>query len=292
MTWAAVAAALASAVAYGLGTAGQHASAFCGQVSGQRLAELLRDRRWLLSSMGDVAGVALQLVALANGPVVLVQPILVLSLPVAVLVGSWFGLPNPRRADLVQCAVLIAGLGLFLVLLGDPARGTVIGSRTACATSMVALGVGATAILITRHRRPVTRAVIFGAVAGCWFGIVSVLMEAVSNVWRTHGVSGFTRAHGLAPLLGVLVLAVGGYLLVQIGFQLGPLGASLPANLILDPVVAVMMGALLLHEHVPIDGLRLPGYLAAVGLVGWAVVQLASDRAPNLAAPRSSSPAV
>lgn len=292
LTWVALAAALASAVAYGVGTAGQHASAFCGEVSGRGLAELLRDRRWLLSSIGDLAGVLLQLVALGYGPVVLVQPVLVLSLPVAVLVGSWFGLPRPRRVDLVRCGLLVAGLGLFFACLGHPARGAIISSATAGLTAAVALAVGASAILLTRHRSAVPRAVVFGAVAGSWFGVVSVLMEAVSEVWRVYGVTGFTRPHGLAPLLGVIVLAVGGYLMVQIGFQLGPLGASFPANLILDPVVAVIMGAVLLHERVPLGGLRLPGYLLAVAIVGWAAVRVACDRAPELSGSRASSPAI
>src|ERR1700710_1341647 len=95
-------AALASALAYGVGTAGQHAAAYCGEVDAGRLADLLRNPRWLLASVGDVGGIGLQIVALANGTAVLVQPLLVLSLPVAVLVGGWFGLPPPHRRELAN----------------------------------------------------------------------------------------------------------------------------------------------------------------------------------------------
>ena len=38
-------AALASALAYGVGTAGQHAAAYCGEVDAGRLADLLRNPR-------------------------------------------------------------------------------------------------------------------------------------------------------------------------------------------------------------------------------------------------------
>ncbi len=272
----AVAAGLGSALAYGAGTAGQHAAAYTGSADAGRLLELLRNPRWLLASAGDVVGVVLQVLALANGAVVLVQPLLVLSLPVAVLLRSSFGGPRPSAADALSCAGLVGGLALFFVLLGEPGRGRVIGASATAWTATAALACGALAIAAVRHRPPVPRAVAFGVVAGCWFGVVSVLIEAVSSVWEGAGLAGFGRAAGLVPLVAVVVLAAGGYLLVQVGFQLGPLGASFPANLILDPVVAVVLGAALLGEHVRLGPGRLLGYLVCVALLAWPAVRLAA----------------
>ncbi|HJQ02843.1 MAG TPA: DMT family transporter [Jatrophihabitans sp.] len=271
----AIAAGLGSALAYGAGTAGQHAAAYTGRTDAGELAGLARNPRWLLATVGDLAGVALQLLALDNGPVVLVQPLLVLSLPVAVLLRSAFGVPRPSWLDLANCLALMAALALFLALLGEPHRGRIIGVQAAGWTSLTALALGGAAILAVRHRPPVPRAVVFGVVAGCWFGVVSVLIEAVSRVFDRHGVGGFAHPAGLVPLVALVVLALGGYLLVQIGFQLGPLGASFPPNLILDPVVAVVLGALLLGEHVPVGPIQLAGYLVALLLAGWAAVRLA-----------------
>jgi hypothetical protein len=273
----AVAAGLGSALAYGAGTAGQHAVAYTGsqRADAGELRRLAGDRRWLLASAGDLVGIGLQLLALANGPVVLVQPLLVASLPVAVVLRSVFGGPRPSRSDLGNCLVLILALGLFFLLLGEPARGRVIGAQAAGLTSAVALIAGGLLIMAVRHRRPVPRAVVFGVVAGCWFGVASVLIEAVSSGWEEHGLAGLGRPEGLVPLLAVLLLAVGGYLLVQVGFQLGPLGASFPPNLILDPVVAVLLGAVLLGERVPLGPVEIPGYLVCVVALGWAAVRLA-----------------
>ena len=85
-----------SAIAYGAGTAGQHAEAYTGtgHTDAGRLADLLRSPRWLASTAGDGVGVLLQIIALSNGPVVLVQPLLVLALPVAVALRAAFGGPN------------------------------------------------------------------------------------------------------------------------------------------------------------------------------------------------------
>lgn len=273
----AVAAGLGSALAYGAGTAGQHAVAYTGsqRADAGALRKLASDPRWLLATVGDVVGIGLQLLALANGPVVLVQPLLVVSLPVAVLLRSAFGGPRASRADLGYCLLLILGLALFFLLLGEPSRGRIIGAQAAGLTTAAALIGGGLAIAAVRHRRPAPRAVVFGVVAGCWFGVVSVLIEAVSSVWQHRGLAGLGHPDGLVLVAAVLALAVGAYLLVQIGFQLGPLGASFPPNLILDPVVAVTLGAVLLGERVPLGPVRLAGYLVCLLVLGWAAVRLA-----------------
>jgi hypothetical protein len=144
----------------------------------------------------------------------------------------------------------------------------------------VALVVGGLALLAARRLTPARRAVVFGAVAGSWFGVVSVLVNAASVVWQEAGVEGFLDSRGLVVLLGLVVLGAGGYLLVQIGFQLGPLGASFPANLVLDPVVAVVLGALLLNEQVPTGGGKVVGYAACSVVVAFAAVRLAEPRRP------------
>ncbi|MEO9239976.1 MAG: hypothetical protein ABI418_18020, partial [Jatrophihabitantaceae bacterium] len=55
----AVAAGLGSALAYGAGTAGQHAAAYTGRTDAGELAELIRNPRWLLASVADVLGIGL-----------------------------------------------------------------------------------------------------------------------------------------------------------------------------------------------------------------------------------------
>ncbi|MBV9822820.1 MAG: hypothetical protein JO144_11325, partial [Actinobacteria bacterium] len=216
----AIAAGLGSALAYGAGTAGQHAAAYTGTADAGRLLALLRNPRWLLATAGDVVGVVLQVLALANGAVVLVQPLLVLSLPVAVLLRPFFGAPRPSATDLLECAAVVAGLGLFFVLLGEPGRGRVIGPQATAWVAAAAIGAGGLAIAAVRNRPPVPRAAAFGVVAGCWFGVVGVLVEAVSSVWQRAGLAGFGHAEGLVPLVAAVLLAGAAYLLVQVGFQL------------------------------------------------------------------------
>jgi hypothetical protein len=272
----AVAAGLAAAVAYGISTAGQHAATFTGCLDGRKIVQLFRDRLWLAATLGDVLGALLQVVALSNGPVLMVQPLLILSLPIAVLARAHFGGPRPSRQQLRLCGLLVLALSGFFLLLGEPNRGRTIElAATIWTTILFVLG-GLGAVALARNCRPVPRAAVFGVVAGAWFGFVSVLIEAVSHVFERHGIAGFAAVQGWLPLAAAALLAVGGYLLVQFGFQLGPIGASFPANLICDPVVAVVLGAALLHERLPFDPVLGVGYVICLIALIYGAIRLAN----------------
>jgi hypothetical protein len=77
---------------------------------------------------------------------------------------------------------------------------------------------------------------------------------------------------GLVPLVGILVLGGGGIVLTQLSFQIGALAATLPANLAADPMTAVLLGVVLLHEHIPHGPWHLVAYsLSVVAVVGGAI---------------------
>ena len=66
-----------------------------------------------------------------------------------------------------------------------------------------------------------------------------------------------TTGRGVIPLIGIVLLGLCGIVLTQVSFQVGQLGATLPANSAVDPFTAVLIGALLLHEHIPLSALHL-----------------------------------
>jgi hypothetical protein len=69
-----------------------------------------------------------------------------------------------------------------------------------------------------------------------------------------------------------------GMTLTQISFQVGALAASFPANKSADPVAAVVLGAVLLHEKVPSGATHIAAYLLCLAAVTAGAVRLASDR--------------
>ncbi len=273
----AVSCGVGSAVAYGAATAIEHAAAHTGtgEPNADSLFRLLRNPRWLLGFFGDFIGLVLQIFALSAGAVVLVQPILVLSLPVSLPIAWLLGGPRPRRIDYYSSLLIMLGLTGFFILLGTPAQGHLLHRRHALVAIVIALAAGGLAALAVRGRPAPLRAAVYGAVAGAWFGLVGVLLDAAATTWRGQGLEGFADAAGLVPLIGLLVVGALSITMTQISFQVGTLGASFPANLAAAPVVAVVLGAVLLKEHVPHSAPTVAGYLLCLAAVIIGSIRLA-----------------
>ena len=279
---------IASSVVYGCSIVAQHRAAHepDAGADARRLLSLLRDPRWLLAMGGDFVGFLLNVAALATGPVVIIQPLVVLMLPVAMAVGAATGGPRPRRADHVAAAAILLGLAGFLVLIGTPGAAQVPGTRVLAGTVAGALAAGAVLALAVGRGRPVLRGAAYGVVAGLYFGTLGVLVDAAS-VLLLHG--GYhdllTSGRGIVSLLGILLLGAGGIALTQVSFQVGALAATLPANLAADPLSAVAIGAVLLHEHLPLSAPHLFGYAACLVAVAAGAIRLAAPAVAEVVDP-------
>ena len=273
----AVPAALASAVAYGASTAVQHT--VVGELDDTQptgLLSLLRNPRWWLSILGDTVGLTLQLIALSTGPVVLIQPLFVLCLPIALPIRARLGGPRPTPRDFMWSAVLGGGLGVFFIVSGNPGSGRALTTAAGVGIALVALAAGSLAVLGTLRSRPLVRAMVLSAVAGCWFGVEAVLVNAASVVWRHGGLRAFGHPVGLVPLISLIVLGVLGFVLTHVAFSLGSIAASFPATLVADPIIAVALGAGLLNEAIRDDALALVGYVICLAMIVLATVRLAA----------------
>lgn len=273
----AVPCAVLSAVAYGTATAVQHRVAHrgTGRADARGVVALLRDPRWLAAAGGDTVGLALQVVALATGPVLLVQPLLVLAVPVALPVGHRLGGPVPGRRDYAACVGILGSLAVFFALVGDPGRASPLSAAAAGWSVACAAAVGAVVVLAVRASSPQIRAATYGALAGAWFGLVGVLLDSVATLWQGSGPSTFVHPEGWVPLGCLLLVGGAALVLTQVSFQVGPLAASFPANEATAPVVAVLLGASLLHERLPLSPGHLAAYLVCVGVVTVGAAQLA-----------------
>ena len=272
---------IAAALAYGASSAVQHESANTGTdaADARGLLNLLTNPRWLMSVGGDALGLILQVIALATGPVVLIQPLLVLAVPISLPVGwllarSWPSSSSWRR-DALGCLAVVGGLAVFFILVGDPGSGSELHAGPAAWTSVIALAVTAIGCLAVRGQPAAVRAGVLGALAGSLFGVVGVLLNAVATAYDDHGLSALQQESGWVPLAGLLVLGAVAFVLTQVSFQIGELAASFPANESSAPIVAVIVGAVLLHETVPVSALRLPVYLICLVAVVGGTVALA-----------------
>jgi drug/metabolite transporter (DMT)-like permease len=283
--------AIGSAIVYGTSivvqhrTAQEHASDQ-GDASAAGLLQLARNPVWLLAIGGDLVGFLLQIAALSTGPVVVVQPMVVLMLPVSLGVNYLLGGHRPRLGDYLGVLGVLAGLGVFLALIGHPGPGHVPHSKVLGTAIVAVLVAGAALVLAVIGRSKVIRGAMYGAVAGVYFGTLAVLVDAASDRYVRGGMHAlFATARGVVPLVGIVIVGVGGIVLTQVSFQVGALGATLPANLVADPATGVLLGALLLREHVPLSAWHLVTYGLCLAAVVAGAIRLA-DPASGRDAPR------
>ncbi|WP_375480352.1 DMT family transporter [uncultured Jatrophihabitans sp.] len=267
-----------SAVVYGASIVVQHRMAQAhvgdeGEASASALLQMARNPVWLMAIGGDLVGFLLQIVALSLGSVVVIQPLVVLMLPVALVVSALTGGHHPRRADYLGVLGVLGGLAVFLALIGRPAAGHVPRPHVIGMAVLAVLVLGAGLVLTVIGRGRVCRGVMYGAVAGLYFGTLAVLVDAASDRFSKAGLHGLLATpRGFVPLIGIVLVGAGGIVLTQLSFQVGALGATLPANLATDPLTGVLLGVLLLRENVPISAWRAVVYaLCLVAVVAGAI---------------------
>ncbi|WP_329354379.1 DMT family transporter [Streptomyces anulatus] len=255
---------LISAVAYAAGAIIQERVAATGDNSWHAL---LRNGVWWVAVLLNGTGAVLHVVALAYGPLSLVQPLgaltIVFALPMAALfVGRRAGATAWRGALMAT-----AGLGGLLALTGNAEPHTLNGPEQVLLASVTFGAVGALVVLARTLRRPVLRSIVLATGAGAAFGMASVFTKTVAVEWT----SGSLRS-GALPLLAIAGLAAAGLFLSQAAYRGAGLTAPLATVTVVNPVVAAAIGITLFGEHfrlgVPGTVLALSsGALAAGGLI-------------------------
>jgi len=214
------------------------------------LTELLRRPKWVAGVGLLVAGYGLQLVALAYGPVALVQPIVITELAFAIPLAIWRRHRPAGRREWTGIGCVLVGIATFLLVASpqsgnpDPGRfAWLLALLPAGAAIVLASGLGAKA-------SGPKRAMLLGAAAGMAFGVLAVLTKATTHLLGESVGRAFTSWQ----LYGVVALGILALVLSQSAYQAGPLAYSLPLVGVLEPVVAVFMGATVLGEQVQMHG--------------------------------------
>ena len=238
------------------------------------LLELLRRPKWILGGAAMLAGFGLQAVALAFGPVALVQPIVVLELAFAIPFGILRRHRRAGRREWAGIAAVMSGVAIFL-LSASPGSGIQDPPGTQWVECLVPVGiVAALAVAVGATRRGPTRAMFLGAAAGCSFGVLSVLTKSVTHLLSSDVAKAFVTWQVYVAIgVGIAALTVS-----QSAYQAGPLAYSMPFVGVLEPLVAVMIGDLVLGEQVRMSEAQFVLELAAAAVAVVGIVLLTTSR--------------
>lgn len=243
-----------SAVLFGVASAVQHAQVRAverrSSLDGRLLYDLARRWRWWLGISADLGAVALQVLALHVARVAFVQGVLVLGLPVAVVLTSRSRLTHVRAA--VGTLLTTAGAVAFAAL--QPTEPPVPHSTWAVLVPVAVVLVSTVAV-----RRAPT--VLVGAAAGVVAGASAALLAAAAAFPLS---SLPTRPEAwLAAGAGLVALQ-----LSQSALRERDAGPPLAALTLAEPVTAVLLAALVLHQRPALSAVAvLAGLAGAAGVV-------------------------
>jgi drug/metabolite transporter (DMT)-like permease len=238
------------------------------------LVALFHDRGWLLGLGLSILSYGFQALALAFGPLTLVQPLVISELLFAIPVSVHLrGLRLGVREWLAAGAV-VAGLTVGLGS-ASPGRGHPVQPIGRWLPALVVIGVLTAAALLTfRLARGPVRASALGFAGALVSGLQSALFSASLHLLGQRGWETFARWE---PYSLVVASILGGFL-IQNAFQSGPLAASSPVVDATLPMVSIGLGVLVFGEHVRTSALGLAG--TVVGLVLLVAGIVALDTSP------------
>ncbi|MGW1467556.1 DMT family transporter [Streptomyces sp. NPDC002308] len=232
---------------------------------------LLRQKVWLGGIALVIVAAVCQAVALATGPIAVVQPIFVIELPSTLLLAGFVMRVQVPRQVWYGVAAVTAGLALGMASAA-PGGGHDTVRGTAWVVALLVTGIFEAALIVAAlvSRRNV-RAALLGLAAACGYALTAALMKDAMG--RLDGSGGVTQLLAAWQLYATAAAGVGALYLLQNALQAGTLVAVQPMLTLGDALISILYGVTLFGETLRTGWWLLPE-LVAVVLIGAGCLEL------------------
>jgi uncharacterized membrane protein len=244
--------------------------------SPKSLLTLAKQPWWLAGTIALLCGYAFQAVALANGRLAVVQPLLVTTIVFALPLGYFFTAQAINRREILGAVVVVAGLAVFTGV-GDAAEGNDNAPTREWAVAVLVFGLVAALLLVLGGKGSLVRkAGLYGACAGVLYGLSASLCKPTVEIFGDDGIGAVLtswEAYAFA-IAGVLAFVV-----QQVSLATGKLAASVATVSVCNPLVSIVIGTLLLDERLAEPTWhKVIAYCGLAGaLLGAIVISLATE---------------
>jgi drug/metabolite transporter (DMT)-like permease len=233
--------------------------------SGWRLAlYLLRNPLWLLGWVALIGAFVFQALALHDGQISVVQPLLATELVFMLLLRQFWIHQSIRLLTWGAASLTCVSLTVFIIA-GEPRGGqpNPVGHHWLAATLACCVGAAVLAVL-ARWGSPSLRAALYASAAAVMWALVATFIKATTNTLTQFGVGGmFTHW----PVYALIAGSAAALFLMQAALHVGPLRASQPFLVIVDPIVSIALSVWLFNE-----GFTTDAALLAVAAIAFAVM--------------------
>lgn len=240
-------------------------------LTGGQLFALLRRPSWVAGTVLLGLAILCQLGALAVAPLILVQPLGAIALVITTLLNARVSGVQPTRRSIVAIAACVGGIFIFVTIAALFAEEhDITQQQLIVILAILAVVIVIFAVLWVWLRRRM-QALFYIMAAGVIYGFVATLAKVVIKRIQAGDFEWLTLVCLVALLAAV---ALGAYF-VQTAYSVGPPDLVIAGLTVVDPIVAVLIGLLVLGEASSAPLWAYVGFLAAGALAVWGVVQLA-----------------
>ena len=251
---------------------------------GWRLAlYLLGHPLWLFGWVAAGAGFVFHSIALHNGQLAVVQPLLVTELVFALVLRRVWIRQHVVRAAWVSAVAICVALAVFLVT-ANPHGGHATATGKEWLSVLVVFG-GFTGVLVVLGLRgsPTRRAALMATAASLTWALCATFIKATTDTLATYGVLGMFLHW---PVYALAVCGVAGIVLQQAALHVGPLSVSQPLVVVVDPIASIFLSVWLFDERFTQNPLAIAAAAAAFAVMAAGVVVMSRTTPIHLDASR------
>jgi drug/metabolite transporter (DMT)-like permease len=287
-----VAFALAAALSSAINLLTQH-SASAGapkREKGWRLVSyLFRQPPWLLGWAAAAGAFACQATALHHGQLSVVQPILVTELVFVLVLRRIWIRQDVARAAWAAALIVCGALATFLVA-AEPTGGHSSPETAQWLSALLTFG-GALALLAVLGTRgsPTRRSALLAAAAGLAWALTATFLKTTTETLATLGIGGMLTDW---PVYALVATVIAGMLLNQSALHVGPLSASQPLLVIINPLASIALSVWLFDERFTDSPARIAIAVVAMAVMFAGVIALSRTAPKDLNPSKDAYPPV
>jgi len=283
--------ALAAALANAVNLMTQHKASIGapGRVKGWRLALYLpRQPLWLLGVAAAVGSFVFQALALHNGPMSVVQPLLITELVFTLVLRRVWIRQDVAGAAWASVSLVCLSLAVFLAV-SEPTGGHPAPAAKQWLSAGLVFG-GAIAVLVLLGMRgsPTRRAAVLAAATGLTAAMEATFLKTATQTLSASGIGGMLTDW---PVYAFIAATITGALLQQAALHVGPLSVSQPLLVIVDPFASIILSVWLFGERFTDSPAKIAIAVVAFAAIAVGVVMLSRTAPQDLTPSQPARPA-
>lgn len=240
-------------------------------LSWHHIRELLRRPSWVVGTLLLGLAVVFQLVSLTLSPLIVVQPLGVVAMVITAVLNAKMTGVKTNHSTRISISLSVAGVAVFVLIAAFTAQTVPVTQQKLLTLLWLFVGmliVFGILFLLYRHK---SIALVYIVGAGTIYGFVATFARAVIQRIGQGELDWLTWLAIVALLVGALL----GMFFVQNAYSSGPPDLVVAGLTVVDPLIAVLIGIVVLDEvaHAPlwaVFGFIASGVVAVIGVLGLA----------------------